>query len=62
MRYIVLNYLPLSLSLSYCQDCQTNPEECVKVSCNITNLGLTTVDIMITGFLDERFYYVRCLS
>ena len=62
MLYCVELSSSLSLSLFYCQDCETNPKECVKVSCNITNLGLTTVDVMITGFLDERFYYVCCLS
>ncbi len=43
-------------------NCQENPEACIVITCDVTNLGTASsdaIELRVDGVIDERFYEVR---
>ena len=61
VKYIRLRYAIIMKTeiyfLSIPQDCEENPELCINLKCNVSELD-SSIRLEILGHLDERFYNV----
>ena len=44
------------------QDCQTMPDNCIKVNCIAELNGRSSAYAEVTGYIDERFFSVTKIS
>ena len=58
VKYIRLMYTVIVIYfLSIPQDCEENPELCINLKCNVSELD-SSITLEILGYIDERFYNV----